>query len=141
MLARSKAIIILGMHRSGTSLLAKTIQSLGVYLGRDEEMIGPREDNPEGFWEHSEIVGVHEKLLGSLSASWDTTKPLPAEWWLSEEVLPYRTKLKNIVINHFSNHSVWGFKDPRTCLLLPLWKSVFRELDIDPVYIICLRNP
>ncbi|MNZ33393.1 hypothetical protein D3C78_507380 [compost metagenome] len=141
MSARSKAIVILGMHRSGTSLLAKTIKSLGVYIGRDEEMIGPREDNPEGFWEHSEIVDVHEKLLGNLSSSWDTTKPLPEEWWLSEEVVSYRSQIKDIVTGNFSNRAVWGFKDPRTCLLLPLWKSVFQELDIEPIYIICLRNP
>ncbi|MNO20435.1 hypothetical protein D3C76_101860 [compost metagenome] len=141
MSASSKAIIILGMHRSGTSLLAKTIKSLGIYIGRDEEMISPREDNPEGFWEHSEIVDIHERLLDSLSSSWDTTKPLPAEWWLLEEVLAYRSKIKDIVTGNFSNHAVWGFKDPRACLLLPLWKSVFLELDIEPVYIICLRNP
>ncbi|MFF2089462.1 sulfotransferase [Paenibacillus sp. NPDC058174] len=141
MLARSKAIVILGMHRSGTSLLAKTIKALGVYIGRDEQMISPREDNPEGFWEHSDIVDIHEKLLGSLSSSWDTTKPLPAEWWLSEELQSYRSRMKDIIASNFSNYAVWGFKDPRTCLLLPLWKSVFQELNVEPVYIICLRNP
>lgn len=141
MSVRPKAIVILGMHRSGTSLLAKTIKSLGVYIGRDEQMISPREDNPEGFWEHSEIVDIHEKLLSSLSSSWDTTQPLPSEWWLSEDLLSYRSKIKDIVTTNFSNRAIWGFKDPRTCLLLPLWKSIFQELNIEPVYMICLRNP
>lgn len=138
---KAKAIIILGMHRSGTSLLAKAVKSLGVYLGRDEHMIGPRDDNPEGFWEHSEIVDIHEKLLNSLSSSWDTTEPLPEGWWQSEAAAESRVRLKEILTRNFSDHTLWGFKDPRTCLLLPLWKSIFQELDIEPYYILCFRNP
>ncbi|MBW7475545.1 hypothetical protein K0T92_12360 [Paenibacillus oenotherae] len=137
----TNAIIILGMHRSGTSLLAKTVRSLGVYLGSEGQMIGPREDNPEGFWEHAEIVDIHEKLLASLSSSWDTTEPLPAEWWQSEEAAASREQLKAIISRDFSQRTIWGFKDPRTCLLLPLWKPVLEELNIVPSYIVCLRNP
>ncbi|CAH1201519.1 hypothetical protein PAECIP111893_01641 [Paenibacillus plantiphilus] len=138
---KNTAIIILGMHRSGTSLLAKTVRALGVCLGSEEQMIGPREDNPEGFWEHAEIVDIHEKLLASLSSSWDTTEPLPAEWWQSEEAAASREQLKAIIARDFSQHRIWGFKDPRTCLLLPLWKPIFEELNIVPSYILCLRNP
>lgn len=138
---KTTAVIILGMHRSGTSLLAKTVESLGVYLGSEEQMIGPREDNPEGFWEHAEIVDIHEKLLASLSSSWDTTEPLPAEWWQSKDATVSREQLKAIIARDFSQHMIWGFKDPRTCLLLPLWKPIFEELNIVPSYILCLRNP
>lgn len=141
MSARTRAVIILGMHRSGTSLIAKTMKSLGVYWGLEDQMIGPREDNPEGFWEHAGIVDIHEKLLNSMSSSWDAAAPLPQQWWQSDEAVAYREKLKDIVTGSFSNHALWGFKDPRTCLLLPLWQSIFEQLNVDPVYIICLRNP
>ncbi|MGO4545090.1 hypothetical protein AB4Z29_09850 [Paenibacillus sp. 2TAB23] len=138
---RPIAVIILGMHRSGTSLLVRTVRSLGVYIGNEHQMVLPREDNPEGFWEHAEIVAVHDELLDQLSSSWDATKPLPELWWQTEAGIASRTKLIDIVTRDFSNQPLWGFKDPRTCLLLPLWQSVFAELKIDSRYILSLRNP
>ncbi|WP_068775057.1 sulfotransferase [Paenibacillus sp. FJAT-26967] len=138
---RPIAVIILGMHRSGTSLLAQTVKSLGVYIGDEHQMVPPREDNPEGFWEHAEIVAVHDELLDRLSSSWDATKPLPEQWWLTEAGMASRARLAAIIARDFSKHPLWGFKDPRTCLLLPLWQSVFDELNIEPRYILSLRNP
>ncbi|WP_240415742.1 sulfotransferase [Paenibacillus periandrae] len=141
MSARAVAVIILGMHRSGTSLLAQTVRSLGVYMGNEHQMVPPREDNPEGFWEHAEIVAIHDELLNRLSSSWDTTKPLPENWLLTEAGMASRERLVQIVTRDFLNSPLWGFKDPRTCLLLPLWQSVFKELSIDARYILNLRNP
>lgn len=135
------AIAILGMHRSGTSLFSKVIRSLGVYMGREEDMISPREDNPEGFWELSAIVDFHDRLLKSMSSSWDTTKPLPDQWWMLEGIVPYKEELKRIVEAHFSNRLLWAWKDPRTCLTLPLWKAVLAEMGIQTRYILCVRNP
>lgn len=138
---QATAIAILGMHRSGTSLFSKTVRSLGVYMGREEEMICPREDNPEGFWELIDIVDFHDRLLKVMSSSWDTTKPLPDFWWELKEVAPFKNELKHIVETHFSNRALWAWKDPRTCLTLPLWKAVLSQLNIQTRYIICLRNP
>ncbi|MFS0838721.1 hypothetical protein [Paenibacillus sp. 1P03SA] len=138
---RPIAVLILGMHRSGTSLLAQTVISLGVYMGGEHQMVPPREDNPEGFWEHAEIVAVHDELLARLSSSWDATKPLPEQWWLNEAGMASRARLVDIIARDFSKHPIWGFKDPRTCLLLPLWQSVLEELNIEPRYILSLRNP
>ncbi|MHA6483023.1 sulfotransferase family protein [Paenibacillus sp. strain BS8-2] len=138
---RPEAVIILGMHRSGTSLLAQTIRTLGVYLGEEQQLMSPREDNPEGFWEHEEIVAIHDELLDRLCSSWDTTKPLPENWWLTEVGFEGKARLIQIVSRDFSNVPLWGFKDPRTCLLLPLWQSVLKELNINARYILSIRNP
>ncbi|WP_337104130.1 sulfotransferase [Paenibacillus sp. YIM B09110] len=137
----TRAIIILGMHRSGTSLIARTVGSLGVYLGQDADMMPQGEDNPEGFWELTSIVQLHEKILNKLASSWDTTKPLPDEWWLSNDIEPFKNEMKNIISSYFSGKKVWGWKDPRTCLLLPLWKEVLKELHIDASFVLCVRNP
>ncbi|MFD1884905.1 hypothetical protein [Paenibacillus wenxiniae] len=135
------AVIVIGMHRSGTSLLAGVIRALGVHFGKEEQMVAPREDNPEGFWEHAEIVTIHDELLRTLSSSWDTTQPLPYEWWLTEEVQPFRQRLIQVITRDFAHLSLWGFKDPRASLLLPLWQSVLDELQIDVRYVMSLRNP
>ena len=54
-----KAVIVLGMHRSGTSALARVVNLLGVSLGRTDDMMQPNEINPKGFWENQSLrVGV-----------------------------------------------------------------------------------
>ncbi len=60
---KARAICILGMHRSGTSTVARTINLLGAYLGEDEKMMPPSPNNPEGYWEHMELFNLHVRLL------------------------------------------------------------------------------
>lgn len=141
MSGRARAVVVIGMHRSGTSLVAQAVRSLGVYWGEENRMVAAREDNPEGFWEHAEIVSTHDELLSLLSSSWDTTRPLPETWWSSEEVQASRKKIIEIIDRDFAAASLWGFKDPRMSLMIPLWTSIFEELKIDVRYVITLRNP
>lgn len=54
---------------------------------------------------------------------------------------PYREELKRLIVSEFGDKDIWMWKDPRTSLLLPLWKDVMEELDIDIRYILCLRPP
>ncbi|MGH2482289.1 MAG: sulfotransferase family protein, partial [Ktedonobacteraceae bacterium] len=63
------AIIVLGMHRSGTSAVAGMLNALGMYLGSD--LMAPAADNPKGFYEHNGITNLHDELLSSLGSSWD----------------------------------------------------------------------
>ena len=139
--SKQKAICILGMHRSGTSPIARAINLMGAYIGRREQLLDPAHDNPEGFWEHQSIYLFHEKLLGFLSHSWDNFLPMPQEWWKRPEIEPYREELADLVQREFSEQPLWMWKDPRMSILLPLWKDVLREFEVDVYYIFCLRNP
>src|SRR5689334_11506011 len=65
----STAIIVLGMHRSGTSALAGTLHHLGVELG--EHLMSASPDNQRGYWEHRDIVAVNHQLMAELGAAWD----------------------------------------------------------------------
>ena len=58
---RSRIILILGPHRSGTSLVAKSMTCLGAALGERAEWYGP--DNPSGFWEHQDVLAINEAIL------------------------------------------------------------------------------
>lgn len=139
---KGKAICILGMHRSGTSAIARAVNLLGPYMGRAEDLMPSVEgDNPHGFWEHRAIFSFHERLLFFLALSWDSTFPPPEEWWKRPEIIPYREELKQLIREEFSGRSLWMWKDPRTCLLLPLWQHVLRELGIEVYYLLCMRNP
>ena len=65
----SKAVIVLGMHRSGTSALAGMLSLLGIQFGRS--LFPPQADNPRGYWEHREIVDLDDRMLMALGSSWD----------------------------------------------------------------------
>ena len=109
-----QAVFILGMHRSGTSALARIVNLLGVDFSTD--LLGPRPDNPRGFWEHRQIVELHDELLDSLNSSFDDFLPLPNDWLMQPQTNDIRQKLiQNCVRRDFANSSPWGFKDPRTC--------------------------
>ncbi|BCJ87788.1 glycosyltransferase [Effusibacillus dendaii] len=139
---RSKAICVLGMHRSGTSTITRALNLIGAYIGKHEQLMPPKEgNNPEGFWEHMGIVKIHEQILHRLSSNWDTTIPLPDKWWELPEIQPLKDELVNLIHNEFLQYPLWVWKDPRSCLLLPLWKEIFKELNIDVSYVITLRNP
>lgn len=137
----SRAICVLGMHRSGTSAITRAINLLGADLGNPEKLLPPNGDNQEGYWEYSDIVTVHEKILGALTSHWDTTTPLPDQWWENKKIEPFRRELEEIVVDQFMNKPLWLWKDPRTCLLLPLWQEILKKLEIEVSYVICFRNP
>ena len=140
-MARQKAICILGMHRSGTSAIARALNLLGAYIGREDQWMPPKEDNPDGFWEHMDIYSFHERLLNFLFHPWDSVSPMPEEWWKKPEVEPYRKELIDLIQREFEGQPLWMWKDPRTSLLLPLWREMLQKLDIDISYVICIRNP
>src|SRR5436190_13374452 len=83
MLARSKvagamsAIAIAGMHRSGTSMVAKALRQGGLYLGEDADLVMPAPDNPEGFYEHARFVTLDDDLLQAIGGAWDHPPECP----------------------------------------------------------------
>src|ERR1051325_5156798 len=116
-LVPGEAVCILGMHRSGTSALAGVLNRLGVGLGDQPMPTGF--DNVRGFWEHIELVGVHQQLLAALGSDWDDPLPLAEDWWRTPTVLPFRQQIAEIVRRDFANAPLWGIKDPRLCRLWP----------------------
>lgn len=138
--ASNQCIVVLGMHRSGTSALTGALSLLGIHPG--ERLIPAIESvNPKGFWEHAEIVSIHNQLLAAFNSSWLGDEPLPDQWWESPTVAPYRDRIVSILQRDFSNRAVWLIKDPRMCHLLPLWRDIFHELNCQPMFVIALRPP
>lgn len=138
---KSKAICILGMHRSGTSTVSRAINLLGAYLGEDEDLMPATTDNPEGYWERTDVFKLQDRLLSQLKRSWDTSAPLPDQWHLAEEVRPFREELRGLIRNNLLGHALWAWKDPRTCILFPLWKSILDELGVELACVLTVRNP
>ena len=141
MTKKSKAVFIIGMHRSGTSAVTRSINLLGVYLGEDTAFVTQHSDNPLGYWERSDIVNFNGRLLDQMKKDWNTVAPLPEEWHKSDEIKPFRDELVEFIKNNFSDHQLWAWKDPRISLLLPIWKDALDELGIRSSIVFVIRNP
>ncbi len=139
----NQIIIILGVHRSGTSLTARIINSLGVSFG--DRLIPGRSDNPSGFFEHRDIVEQTrslDKKLGIDPFGSGLIVPVSDNWWHDPEIAQEKQALKDILNKEDSGlDHLFGFKDPRTLYLLPLWQEIFKDLGLYPEYVLSLRRP
>ncbi len=139
----NKIAVVLGMHRSGTSLLMNFLASLGVDVGAD--LMPPSAWNTCGYWEHNRIYAVHEKILDLVNRQWNSPRvsmPLPNQWWRWPEIQACKSDLKDIVRRERNEaRRLWGFKDPRTAILFPLWLEIFEELGLEPVTFLAVRHP
>jgi tetratricopeptide (TPR) repeat protein len=140
--AMPRVIVVLGMHRAGTSLCAKMLKALGARLGGP--LMPAAKSNREGHYEHLEIVRLHEALLDHEERSWDSLHLLepPGASVSDGQRAEIRAQLKAVVSEQMrASPGVWAFKDPRTARLLPLWKQIFEELNILPVWVLSVRDP
>ncbi|MFP7709243.1 hypothetical protein AB6F04_006780 [Vibrio cyclitrophicus] len=101
-----KSVVILGMHRSGTSAIAKALSIMGVNLGVN--LLPPKEDNKKGFWEDFNIVDFNTNLMQKQSQDWYTFGPIEQDF--SDECYE---KVIKYVEKEFGDSIVWGFKDPK----------------------------
>lgn len=136
---QATAILVAGMHRSGTSALTGALGAVGIALG--ERLLLPGSDNPKGYWEHEDAVDIHERLLASLGRHWDDVRALPAEWQTSEAARVASAEILEVIMRDFAQSPVWAIKDPRICRFLPLWIAATKQLGINPVVLFVARRP
>ena len=85
-------IVVLGMHRSGTSALCGLLNLAGVYFGREGEFIQTKDENPKGFWERKDVRRLNDEILHSLGSDWSEISTLEQE------------KLSGKVLEKVANH-------------------------------------
>jgi len=139
MLMQKHIVVVLGMHRSGTSVITRALKALNIDLG--DRLIPSHNDNKKGYWEDIDINNLNVKILSHLGYNWQTLVPV-----LPEEVIELtKTKFKDRAIQILNgkllNTYIFGLKDPRINRLLPFWKDVFDSMRVKVSYIIACRNP
>lgn len=130
-----KALVV-GMHRSGTSMLTRCVSMLGANIGDESMLIGTNDENPKGFWERKDVRDLNDFVLHSVGCDWDRVSKFNIEnleRGIKEEFL----KTAAMIVDSFAVDEDVVLKEPRFCLLLPLWKKVLK----DPIYIYIVRNP
>lgn len=117
-------VCVTGMHRSGTSLVSRLLNLLGVDLGPEEGLIEPRPENPKGFWENVDITTLNDQVLTALGGAWHTPPPLGPGWEHRPELDDLYSQAKELLDRCFPDAELAGWKDPRTSLLLPFWRKI-----------------
>lgn len=123
----SKSVIVAGFHRSGTSLTSQLLYQSGLFLGY--QLLGADASNVYGHAEDTEIIELHDDILASNGLTWQVHSPTVPE--VSE---PYRQRMRQIIDRREGDHEVWGFKDPRVCLFLDVWKDLLPDAKVLIVY-------
>ena len=98
----SRAVLVLGMHRSGTSALARGLEMLGVYLGND--FLSPQPDNPTGYWEDRNIYELNERLLAAFGLKWEDVALIDDARWEEPEVEVLRSEAVKYLRSKFIDH-------------------------------------
>lgn len=133
----SHAIIVLGMHRSGTSVLSRALIALGVDFGGTFVHVGP--DNPKGFFEDKDVNALNTSFLRAMGCQWHTLQ-VPTRY-PSDIETTFRNQASALLKNKFAGCPLWGLKEPRITRLLPLWRAVIADIDARERYVLANRNP
>lgn len=140
MTERSTVLLVLGMHRSGTSALTRVLNLCGVELG--DRLLPPADDNNRhGFWEHADAVDIDERLLHHLGRSWWDARELPAGWLDTPAAAISRERIAALARDEFSRSPLWAVKDPRLCRLLSLWTPALLGAGVDVKLVYMQRHP
>jgi len=100
-------------------------------------------DNPQGHWERWEIVEFHDRILGLFNRAYlgrFHDFGLPVAWWADSRVVQIRREIVAFLRQRMGD-GYFGFKDPRTVRLMPVWHQILSELKLVPKLVLCLRNP
>lgn len=133
------AVIVAGMHRSGTSLLGRYLMHAGLDMG--QELLGKAPSNPHGHFEDMAVLRLHEEVIGR---HYETYRHKTWRWTrrLATRRLPQltdgdRVSAVKLIEERRSKGRPWGWKDPRTSLFLTFWA----ELVPEGKFILVFRHP
>ena len=133
-------IVVLGMHRSGTSAITRGLKVLGVELG-DKLIAAVEGDNSKGYWEDSDLNTLNIEMLYSIGSDWHNLTPIDHFDVETLREKGYFLKAAKLLHDKLKNNDLFGFKDPRVAKLLPFWTSVFSYSKIDVSYVLAIRHP
>jgi len=114
-------VIVVGMHRSGTSALAGTLHANGICMGEHGDFFPPpMKENPKGFYENRRFRTINDHLLRQQDYRVKSFDPKVPPWDAECGSIIYGQM--DVVVDHYINkYTHWGWKDPRTCLTLRPW--------------------
>ncbi|WP_289028066.1 hypothetical protein [uncultured Paraglaciecola sp.] len=136
---KNNIVFVLGMHRSGTSMLTSMVEASGYHCG--DNLQPPGSDNPNGYWEDLVMLRINETLLRALGKDWSSLGT--PEYSEIEELSCFdelKTEAVGYLTQQINKYQRLVVKDPRVCILLPFWLSVCKELNATSKFLIIKRD-
>ena len=123
-------VLVIGMHRSGTSLISRSMRVFGINHGNQ---LLARADNAKGHWEDLDLLHMNDLLLRYVGKTWSTMSMICSEEIDRLLASDLRAQAARLIDSKVKVCSCYGFKDPRTTLLLPFWQQVLVDCGLTPV--------
>lgn len=130
--------IVIGMHRCGTSVVSRALKVYGLKHG-DNLITGF--DNEKGHWEDRDLAVINERLLTYIDKSWCSMASVTSEETKKLLESELCQEAEDLLKKKIDAYTSFGFKDPRTTILLEFWHQIFSNLNITPVIILAIRKP
>lgn len=132
-------VMVLGMHRSGTSALTRVLNLLGCDLPKTLMGAGPT--NEAGHWESTAIMRLNDEILSSAGTNWHDWLAFNPGWYASPKAADFKERALAALEEEFEASRFFVLKDPRICRLAPFWLDVLETSGIRPAVILPVRNP
>jgi hypothetical protein len=133
------AVVVLGMHRSGTSALAGVLARLGCDL--PTQMMPANEFNPKGFYESILAYNLNDAILASGGSGWDDWQAFNPDWIRAPQAPGFLERGVEVLAEEYGNSPLFVLKDPRICRLMPFWAQLFETCAVQPLYVNTHRSP
>ena len=137
--AAARLVLVLGMHRSSTSALARGLRVLGVALGND--LLPAHPCNPKGFFEDAGLYAFNKAMLARLNLTWQSQESPDARTLRALATGPVGVAALDMLCAKSADHAVLGLKDPRMSRLLPFWRPVLAASGLRAHCAVSLRHP
>ncbi len=137
--SRATPLLVLGMHRSGTSSLAGALVRLGGAAPLN--LSGAGSANERGHWESAVVLGLNDEILASGGSGWNDWRRFDPGWYDSAVVADLRTRAAAALASEYGEAPLPVVKDPRMCRLMPFWSSVFCEMGWSARVFLPMRSP
>lgn len=137
-LGPQQIIVVLGMHRSGTSALTGLLSHLGAQTPRS--LMPGDVYNPQGYWESFVFHDFHERMLAAAGTSWDSWNRVAPDWQAAAAVGPLGREAIDLLCSEFDDAPLSVLKDPRMSRLMPFWLPTLAEAGIGAKVVIVSRR-
>ncbi|WP_168028909.1 sulfotransferase family protein [Falsiroseomonas selenitidurans] len=133
------AVLVLGMHRSGTSAFTRVLALQGLAL--PSKLLVPLPANPRGYWESRAVTLLDDRILRAAGRSWrDPRPPVPA-LLTPERRERFAAEALRILQDELPGEAPFILKDPRICRLMWFWEPVLHAFGARPMVVMPVRNP
>ncbi|MEH7830442.1 hypothetical protein, partial [Gemmobacter denitrificans] len=135
-----QAVIVLAMHRTGSSALTRVLNLLGCDTAKT--LMGPNEHNKSGYWESDVLRVFNDKLLASAGSDWRDWRAFNPGWYDTPRLEEFLEQGSGLLASEFGASRFFVFKDPRITRIMPFWRRLLARAGVDQLHVLLtLRHP